>query len=53
LEFIAEEFVDGRFLDPANSNNVVSDELDFDEKRAVVVAAQKSLGKESWERVVW
>jgi hypothetical protein len=48
LEFVGGGGLEMRVVDPANSNNVVSDELDLDEKRVLVVAARKS-----WEQVVW
>lgn len=53
LGYLAEEFVWARVVDPANGNNVVSEELDMAEKRAVQLAAQRSLKMERWERVLW
>jgi len=38
--------------DPANTNNVISDDLDLDEKRAVMNAARVSLQR-NWEQVIW
>lgn len=53
LEYLANGFAETTFVDPANPNNVVSDDLTAHEKDAVKRAAQKSLSLESWERMVW
>lgn len=43
LKYLKENFVNARIVDPANKNNIISDDLTFYEKQAVVQAAQKSL----------
>ncbi len=57
LRHIAERFLQARVVDPANTNNVISDDLDLDEKRAVMNAARVSLQRISWQRnweqVLW
>jgi hypothetical protein len=57
LRHIAERFMQARIVDPANTNNVISDDLDLDEKRAVMNAARVSLqrisGQRNWEQVLW
>jgi len=53
LAYLAEEFVWARVVDPANGNNVVSEELAMAEKRAVQLAARRSLMVERWEQVLW
>jgi hypothetical protein len=52
LRFLAEELEDARLVDPANSANVVSEELEWWRKREIAEAAEKALGG-PWERVVW
>jgi hypothetical protein len=52
LRHIAERFMQGRIVDPANTNNLISDDLDLDEKRAVMNAARVSLQR-NWEQVIW
>jgi len=57
LRHIGERFMQARIVDPANTNNVISDDLDLDEKRAVMNAARVSLqrisGQRNWEQVLW
>ena len=53
LEYVAEDFVRARVVDPANTNNVISDELRTEEKGAIAAAARKALGMSSWESVLW
>jgi hypothetical protein len=42
-----------RVEDPANTNNILSDDLTDTEKRAVVAVARDSLSKQRWEDVIW
>jgi hypothetical protein len=53
LNFLATEFEARRLLDPANSNNIVSDELTREEKASIRRAAQRSLAADNWGTVVW
>ena len=56
LEFLATGFVAAEFVDPANEQNVISDELTSARKRDIAKQAQSSLrniGRGSWERVLW
>jgi len=53
LGFLASDFTKRRILDPANSNNVVSDELGDSEKVAISRAAMVSLQARSWGEIVW
>lgn len=48
LEFLRDRFEGARFVDPSNSNNVISDELASAEKRAIAGAARATL-QSSWE----
>ena len=43
LEYLSQGFLVARVVDPANSNNVVSDDLSVEEKRMIAVAAGKTL----------
>jgi hypothetical protein len=50
---VAEEsFLTERVMDPANTNNDVAEDLDLDEKRAVMNAARTALRRD-WEQRVW
>jgi hypothetical protein len=53
LGYLAQEFRDARVLDPANTNNVISDDLSIEEKRVIAVAAEKCVVMRSWEQIVW
>jgi hypothetical protein len=46
-------FEDTRLVDPANSANVVTDDIEWSRKRAVAAMASRALGEGRWERVVW
>jgi sugar phosphate isomerase/epimerase len=52
LRFLAEELESARLVDPANSNNVVTDDIEWSRKREVAQAAAQAL-EGPWERVVW
>lgn len=55
LEFLANEFVNARFIDPVNEENIISDDLTLEEKRAIANQARSSLSRireGSWERVL-
>lgn len=53
LRFLADGFMEARLVDPANSNNVVTDDLHYAEKAAIAQAAQRACQQTGWERVVW
>jgi hypothetical protein len=53
LRYLAEDFRTARLLDPANTANVVSEDLTALEKMAVGAAAQRSRSETSWARIVW
>ena len=56
LEFLSREFVDAKFVDPANEQNIISDDLTARQKREIASHAHASLQKirdGTWERVLW
>jgi len=53
LDYLAEEFKDAVVTDPANSNNCISDDLNYDERSAIAIAAQVSLFEENWNQIIW
>jgi hypothetical protein len=53
MRYLAEDFPKARVVDPANSNNVISDDLGAEEKGVIARAASKSLAMTSWESVLW
>jgi len=52
FRFLSGSFADVNLVDPANSNNVVSDDLSREEKGAIARSAEHSLGKSSWHQVL-
>ena len=54
LQFLAStEFPNSRYLDPSNTNNVVSDDLSYIEKVRVQNQASASASKSQWGQIVW
>jgi hypothetical protein len=53
LRYLGDGFEDAVVVDPANSNNLVSDDLATGEKRTIVTAARKSLAMQKWEHILW
>jgi hypothetical protein len=52
LEYLRDKFPNARVVDPANTNNVISDDLTVTEKAKVRAAATKALGAKIWEEIV-
>ena len=53
LTYIRDNICSLRVIDPANSNNVLSDDLTAAEKRDLSTQAQKSLTEQYWEQIIW
>ena len=53
LEHLRDNIEAARYIDPANTNNVVSDDCTKTEKAAVAAKARESLAKKSWNDIVW
>jgi hypothetical protein len=53
LEFLSHGFILKKYIDPANSNNIVSDDLTVQEKLAIKNAADKTRKMTSWGTIVW
>jgi len=52
LQYLRDRFADRRVMDPANTNNVISDDLTSAEKGAIKAAAAKSLAATNWNQIV-
>lgn len=52
LTYLTNEFVNARFVDPANSSNVISNELTKQEKQLIATHAEFSLTATTWDQVV-
>lgn len=53
LTFLAGDFLNKVYMDPANTNNVVSNDLTRAEKQVVQRTAQVSIAKNNWNQIVW
>ena len=52
FEYLRDTFPNARFLDPANTNNVISDDLTAAEKTSIKNAAVASLAATNWNQIV-
>ncbi|WP_329953164.1 nucleotidyltransferase domain-containing protein [Stenotrophomonas sepilia] len=52
LQLLSSGFSTARVVDPANGNNVISDDLTFVEKLAIERTAQVSLSQQTWGSIV-
>lgn len=53
LEYLRDNITTARFTDPANTNNVISEDCTAVEKAAIALQAATSLGKKTWQEIVW
>ena len=53
LNYIGDNLSTKRLLDPANTNNVISDDLAASEKSSVARQAKASAGKQYWKDIIW
>ena len=53
LNFISDYLPSKRIIDPANTNNVVSDDLTSIEKNSIARQAKASAEKQSWGDIIW
>jgi hypothetical protein len=53
LEFLRKEFLSKKYIDPANSNNTISDDLNETEKLAIAIQAHNDLKKLHWNSIVY
>ena len=52
LRYLRDSLPNARFVDPANTNNIISDDLTTTEKQAVSAAAGRALAAPTWGEVV-
>lgn len=53
LKYLAEDFPYARLIDPANTNNIVSEDLTDNEKRAIATRAAASAAAKTWGEIIW
>jgi hypothetical protein len=52
LEYLRDTFSDARVVDPANTNNIISDDLTASEKAKIKAAATTARNAKSWNEIV-
>lgn len=50
--YLNTKFENARVLDPANTNNILSDDLTLDEKRKIKAAAARALAASDWNQII-
>lgn len=53
LTYLRDSFVESTVIDPANTNNTISDMLYKYEKEAIANQARASLNKSTWGEIIW
>ena len=53
LDYLSNEFSSARFVDPANTANIISDNLTSSEKTVIASKAGESRRQQSWGSIVW
>lgn len=53
LDYLSNEFLSARFVDPANTANIISDDLTDAEKKAIASQAGQSRRQQTWSSIVW
>ena len=53
LKFLANDFLNYRVIDRANTNNIISNDLTVLEKKTIVKQAEISLSKKNWSEIIW
>ncbi|MBU0630602.1 MAG: nucleotidyltransferase domain-containing protein [Candidatus Margulisbacteria bacterium] len=53
LDYLSNSFVLARFVDPANTNNIISDELNATEKQTIANQALQSRRGQNWGGIIW
>lgn len=53
LGCIADNLVNARVVDPANTGNIISDDLTQAEKQTIASKAKESHGKGTWGEILW
>ena len=53
LEFFRDELPTKRYIDPANTKNVISDDLNTAQKSTISIQARQSRNQDTWGGIVW
>lgn len=52
FQYLRDHFADARVVDPANTNNIISDDLTSAEKARVAAVARQALAATNWDQIV-
>lgn len=52
FEYLRDTFPTARFVDPANTNNIISDDLSAADRAKIKAAAERTLAAKTWEEIV-
>ena len=50
--YLRDTFPNARVVDPANTNNIISDDLNTADRAKVKTAAEQALGAANWGQIV-
>ncbi|GMO32666.1 MAG: hypothetical protein Ta2B_13510 [Termitinemataceae bacterium] len=53
LEYLRDNIQTVRVVDPANTNNIISNDLTATEKKAIADKARESRSQQSWQSILW
>jgi hypothetical protein len=53
LDYLKSDFLNKTVYDPANTNNIISDDLYKYEKEAIVKQAKESREASTWGEIIW
>ena len=51
FEYLRDNILTVRLLDPANTNNIISDQISAPDKQAIKQAAQRAIASKTWEEI--
>ncbi len=53
LRYIGERFANSRVIDPANTNNIISNDFSSEEKSYIAQVAETSASQSGWGSIIW
>lgn len=53
LRYLSHRFEQAVIADPANADNILSNDLSVSEKKAIATAAREALDEENWKKMLW
>jgi hypothetical protein len=53
VRYLADRFQKAEIRDPANRDNIVSNDLSGEARQAIVKAARKAMYEENWKKIIW